>query len=106
MRRRRTVVAVTLLVAAPLLHAALYAPRGSVSFYVDSLLVAVVWLIGSVIASGRRTHQADRRRHHYQRRVIAAACVGVLLFLAFVAADALRERGARLGALAVKHAHA
>jgi membrane protease YdiL (CAAX protease family) len=87
MRRRRTVVAVTLLVAAPLLHAALYAPRGSVSFYVDSLLVAAVWLIGSVIASGRRTHQADRRRHHHQRRVIAAACVGVLLFLAFVGAD-------------------
>jgi membrane protease YdiL (CAAX protease family) len=88
-RCRRAVVAITLLVAAPLLHAALFAPRGSVSFYVYALVVAAVWLLGSVGAAVAQGSQrpVPRRPNRRRSRLLAPACVGVLLFVGFVAAD-------------------
>ena len=80
-RRRRAVTAATLLLGTALLAATLRVPRGSASFTVLGLLVAVTWTVGSFI-SGPIPLRADRA----WRTVVDAAVVGVIAFGAFVAA--------------------
>jgi len=84
-RRRRMVVAATMVVGAALLSGTLAAPEGSGLFYALGLLVAATWLAGSVLSGplhlGRR-----RGRTTGGREIGAPLLLGAALFAAFAAA--------------------
>ena len=82
-RRRRVVVAVTLVVGTALLAATLRVPRGSAWFTVLGLLVAATWTVGSFV-SGPIPFQPDRKVTW--STVIGPVVAGVAAFVVFLTA--------------------
>ncbi|GAC1306786.1 MAG: hypothetical protein NVSMB16_02840 [Acidimicrobiales bacterium] len=84
--RRRAVVAATLVIGGALLGGTLAAPRGSGLFFALAALVALTWLVGSMLSGplhlGRRGGQAGN-----PREIIAPVLAGVAAFGVFLAAD-------------------
>ena len=85
-RRRSVIVAVTLVIGTILLAATLRAPSGSTTFFVIGFLVAGTWITGSLI-SGPLPLEAIRSSR--LALSLTGLVVGVLAFLAFLAADLL-----------------
>jgi membrane protease YdiL (CAAX protease family) len=85
-RRRRLVVAATLAVGTATLSATLAAPPGSLAFTVLGLLLATIWVAGSMAAGPLHLHGPptgiERRRN-----VRAAVVLGGLAFGAFLGAS-------------------
>jgi membrane protease YdiL (CAAX protease family) len=96
-RRRRWVVAVTAVVGTTLLAATLAVPVGSGRFTALGLLVATVWIIGSLLSGplhlGRRGGLPRA-----QRELLAPVVLGVAAFVVFFLADIVARRVPRLGA--------
>lgn len=82
-RRRSLTVAVTLVVGTLLLSATLRAPSGSTTFFVIGFLVAGTWITGSLISGPVRLEEIRSSRLALS---ITAFMLGVLAFLAFLAA--------------------
>jgi membrane protease YdiL (CAAX protease family) len=84
LRRRRMTVTITVPIGAALLAATLLVPRGSTSFTVFGLLVAVTWIAGALISGPIPVRPLAPAR---VRPVIAVAIVvGVGFFFAFLGA--------------------
>jgi membrane protease YdiL (CAAX protease family) len=91
-RRRRAVVAATLVVGASLLAATLAAPRGSSVFYVVGFALAAVWVAGSLASGplhlGRLGDPAavggDAPPPGGRRTVVAPLLLGVASYLVFL----------------------
>jgi len=85
-RRRRLVAAITIAVGTALLAVTLRVPRGSVSFSVLGVLVALTWAVGSLL-SGPIPFQA---RDEMARRTYGApVLLGVAAFVVFLAASTI-----------------
>jgi membrane protease YdiL (CAAX protease family) len=97
-KRRRAVVAATLVVGTAVLAGTLAAPSGSGLFLGFGLAVAAVWTAGSV-ASGpiHRARRQDGPRHDGLRpaghlAIATSVLLGVALFGAFLAAKLVADR--------------
>lgn len=95
LRRRRRLVAATLVLGTAALAATLAAPRGSAAFTALGLLAGAVWTAGALLAGGAdRGRGGDRRdgdgdgaaRVATGRRLAGAAAVGTAAYLAFAGA--------------------
>jgi membrane protease YdiL (CAAX protease family) len=93
-RRRRTVVAVTIVVGTVLLAATLRVEDGSTWFTVLGLLVAATWTIGS-FASGPIPFHPDRVG--LGRALLAPAVAGIAAYVAFVVASLVAQHLPVLG---------
>lgn len=98
-RRRRTVVAVTLVVGTALLGATLAVPAGSDLFTLLGLLVAATWIGGALLSGplhlGRRGGVAAGRRE-----VAGPVLLGILAYVGFLVASLVaRELPGLAGAL-------
>ena len=95
-RRRRTVVAATLVVGTGLLAATVAVPAGSDLFTVLGLLVAATWTGGSLLSGplhlGRRGGTATGRRE-----VVGPIELGVVAYVAFLAVDLVARQVPGLG---------
>jgi membrane protease YdiL (CAAX protease family) len=85
-RRRRLVVAATLAAGTATLGATLAVPPGSLAFTLLGLLLATIWVAGSVAAGPLHLDEATDRSER-RRNVQAAIVVGGLAFAAFLAAS-------------------
>jgi membrane protease YdiL (CAAX protease family) len=81
--RRRIVVAITLVIGAVVLGFSLRRTPGEAAFYWLTLLLAAVWIVGS-LASGPLHLGGINWRGRNQRPVITGTTIGVLLGGAFV----------------------
>lgn len=113
--RRRTVVALTLVVGSAVLAWALRIVPGDPLFYVATLALAAVWIVGALASGPLHVGRGHTRRGERESRpVVQSLTLGVLLLAVFLAgallvsrAPALREPveqlldHARFGSLAV-----
>lgn len=84
-RRRQIVVAITLVVGAVALGAALAVPAGDPLFYLGSVGVAAVWVLGA-LASGRlHLGRARTRSGGSSRAVVQGLVLGAALLVVFLA---------------------
>jgi|SoiMethySBSTD1v2_1073268.scaffolds.fasta_scaffold00468_6 CAAX protease family protein len=95
-RRRRTVVAVTLVVGTGLLAATLAVPAGSDLFTLLGLLVAATWIGGSLLSGplhlGRRGGALTGRRE-----VVGPIVLGVVAYLGFLVVSLVAREVPGLG---------
>lgn len=97
-RRRRFVVAITLVIGAAVLGFSLRRHPGESSFYWLTLVLAAVWIAGGLI-SGPLHLGGIRWRGRNQRPVITGTTVGVLLGGAFVAGGLIAKEIPAVAAL-------
>jgi uncharacterized protein len=87
-RRRRLVVATTVVTGAVALGATLAVPRGSLAFYLLGFFLAAVWLVGSA-AAGPFDLGCPTDRTTGTRSLLAAIALGGLASVAFLVASLL-----------------
>jgi uncharacterized protein len=97
-RRRRIVVAITLVVGAAVLGISMRRHPGEASFYWLTLVLAAVWIAGGLI-SGPLHLGGIRWRGRNQRPVITGTTVGLLLGGAFVAGGLIAKEIPAVSAL-------
>jgi len=90
-RRRRLVVAGTLVAGAVVLGATLAAPRGSLAFTLLGVLLAAIWVTGSAAAGPLHVGPSTDRTES-TRSLLAAIVVGGLAFVAFLGASLVAHR--------------
>lgn len=87
-RRRPVVVTATAVLGAAVLGAGLQAAPGSWPFYVLTLLLAAVWITGSVLAHGSASF-GHARRDNLLRDALLGTAVGAGLLVIFLAGASL-----------------
>jgi membrane protease YdiL (CAAX protease family) len=83
-RRRRVVVAITLIVGATLLGVSLAIPPGNRSFYLSTIVTAMVWTVGGLL-SGPLHLGCIQERGALRRPVVAPVTIGLLAGAVFLA---------------------
>ena len=83
--RRRVVAALTLVVGAALLAWALRIEPGDTTFYVATLLLAVVWTVGALLSGPLHLGRARTRVGGQARPVVQSLALGTLLLAVFLA---------------------
>lgn len=92
-RRRRIVVASTLLIGAGVLAWALRITPGDRLFYVATLALPVVWVVGAVSSGPLHLgHSTTRLGDQHARAVVQSLVLGLILLVTFLAGSALVAR--------------
>lgn len=91
-RRRQVVAAVTFVVGTAVLAWALRITPGDPLFYVATLALAAVWLVGALVSGPLHAGMGHTRRGETARPVVQSLVLGVLLLVVFL-----------VGALVVAH---
>lgn len=85
LRRRRVVVAITLIAGAVVLGVTLRIPPGDPAFYAAGLGLAAVWALGAWLSGPLHLGQAHTRRGDLARPIVQSLALGSLLLAIFVA---------------------
>lgn len=88
-RRRRVVSGITFVLGAAVLAWSLRIPAGDTTFYAGTLLLAAVWVVGSLLSGPLHLGRGNSRRGDTNGRAIVQSFVVGLLLLALFLAGAL-----------------
>jgi len=83
-RRRQVVVAVTFVVGTAVLAWALRITPGDPLFYVATLALAAVWLVGALLSGPLHAGMGHTRRGEKARPIVQSLVLGVLLLVLFL----------------------
>ncbi len=83
-RRRQVVVAITFVVGTAVLAWALRITPGDPLFYVATLALAAVWLVGALLSGPLHAGMGHTRRGEKARPIVQSLVLGVLLLLLFL----------------------
>lgn len=83
-RRRQVVVAITFVVGSAVLAWALRITPGDPLFYVATLTLAAVWLVGALLSGPLHAGWGHTRRGEPARPIVQSLVLGVLLLLLFL----------------------
>ena len=83
-RRRQVVVAITFVVGTAVLAWALRITPGDPLFYVATLALAAVWLVGALLSGPLHAGWGHTRRGEPARPIVQSLVLGVLLLLVFL----------------------
>lgn len=83
-RRRQVVVAVTFVVGSAVLAWALRITPGNPLFYIATLALAAVWLVGALLSGPLHAGWGNTRRGEPARPIVQSLVLGVLLLFVFL----------------------